>query len=379
MRTADASQVDDSLVVLGGGRGSSSSLLLLALLLLSLLVLNNIDAHSQCAISREVVAMELLLKVLVDGSLGDLNADHLRGDGEGKVRGVHGANLHDSRGDTGTDTERDGLVLLGVKRGGKDVANTLTSNKVDAVVVESMTGSSTTSCKTLSTDVIHKIVHLKGITASKHTGNVGLEGGINDGSVGARMELDAHVTADFVLGDKTNGKKKAIALHVIGLAHVGLESLGITRSNGNTLNVILAVDGNNGVAQVERNLVVLKALNNITLKTVAGRKNLKHTKNIAVLKGHTTSHDQTDITRAKDDDVLAGQMAVHVNKLLGKTSGENTSRTRAGDLDGCTRTLTATGGNDNRAGNDVLHTLTTDKNAELLVTSWKRSDIHHIG
>ena len=138
------------------------------------------------------------------------------------------------------------------------------------------------------------------------------------------------------------------------------------------------MDGNNSVAQVKRDLVILKALNDIALKTIASRKNLEHTKNVAVLKSHTTSHDKTDITRTKDHDVLARKMTINVHELLCKTSSEHTSRTRARDLDGCTRTLTAASSNNNRTSNDVLHTLTTDKNTELLITSRKRLHIHNI-
>jgi len=221
-------------------------------------------------------------------------------------------------------------------------------------------------------------VNLKSVTTSKHTRNVGLKRRVNDGSIGARMKLHTHVAAHLVLGDETDRKEEAITLDVISLGHIRLKSLRIAWGNSHTLNMILAVDGNNSVAQVQRNLVVLKALHNIALKTIASGKNLEHTKNVAVLKSHTTSHDKTDITRTKDNDVLARKVAINVHKLLCKTGSENTSRTRARDLDGCTRTLTAASGNHNRAGYDVLHTLTTDENTELLVTSGKRSDIHHI-
>ena len=96
-----------------------------------------------------------------------------------------------------------------------------------------------------------------------------------------------------------------------------------------------------GVAQLQRNIVIVQTLLNISCKTAGVGHQFANCVYLGALQGHSSCHDQTDVTGTQDNDFFAGQIAHLVYVLLGSTCTENTCRTAACNIQSAFGTLSA--------------------------------------
>ena len=107
------------------------------------------------------------------------------------------------------------------------------------------------------------------------------------------------------------------------------------------------MDVDNSSAELERNIKVVEALDDVSCKTARIGHELADHLNMSTLKGHAARHDKTDIARAEDNDFFAGHIAVDVDIFLGGACGENACAAGARYVECASRTLAAAHGKDN--------------------------------
>ena len=203
------------------------------------------------------------------------------------------------------------------------------------------------SCRFLG-NVVHQIVNVEDIACCEDTGNAGFQAFVDGRAVGHRIQLHARSAAELIFGDQATGKKQCITLVMLLRAGDGFSVFHPGQSDalhsGLTLNV------HHGMAQLQRNAVVIQTLDDIPLQAARVRHQLGHDLYLRTFQGHTASHNQTDITGTQNDDFPARQISLHVHQTLGSTRGVDTGRTIARDIQGASGTLPAAHCQNNRFG-----------------------------
>ena len=103
------------------------------------------------------------------------------------------------------------------------------------------------------------------------------------------------------------------------------------------------------MAEIKRNAVIVKALGDISLKTVGIRHKLNNSLNLRPLKGHTARHNKTDVAGTEDEHLFAHHIAFHIDISLGGSGGENAGGAFAGNGDGAAGSFAAAHGKNNGA------------------------------
>ena len=98
------------------------------------------------------------------------------------------------------------------------------------------------------------------------------------------------------------------------------------RDAGNTLP---ALNVHNGVAELEGDIKVVQALDNVALQTAGIRQQLRHDQHLRALKRHAPRHNEANVAAAENDDSAAGHEALHVDEPLRRTGGINARRSRS--------------------------------------------------
>ena len=87
------------------------------------------------------------------------------------------------------------------------------------------------------------------------------------------------------------------------------------------------------MAEIKRNAIVVKALCNVTFKTVGIGHKFNDCFNFGAFKGHSSCHDKADVAGAEDENFFTAHIAVHVDIFLGGAGSENSGRSFAGNCD----------------------------------------------
>ena len=183
-------------------------------------------------------------------------------------------------------------------------------------------------------------MNVQHVAAGENAGVGGLSVFVDYRAAGDAVKLDAHVLAQLVLGDKTDGKHERIAGDIFLRAGDRAAVL-VDLCNGDALKALLAVNVDNRGAQFERDVEVVEALDDVSRQSARIGHQLADHLDVRTLKGHAARHDKTDITRAEDNDFLAGHIAVNVDIFLRSTCGENAGAAGARDVERTSRTLAA--------------------------------------
>ena len=101
------------------------------------------------------------------------------------------------------------------------------------------------------------------------------------------------------------------------------------------------MDLNYGVGKAKRNAKVVEALLDISCKTAGVRHKLANSVNLCALKGHSSCHNKSDITRTENYNVLTGHITLHINKLLRHTCAVDACGTVTCDVERSLGSLTA--------------------------------------
>ena len=113
------------------------------------------------------------------------------------------------------------------------------------------------------------------------------------------------------------------------------------------LYAVFSLDVRHGMRKIERNAEVIQTLNNVSCKSAAERHYFHAGQNLGSLKGHTSRHDESDISGSQDDYALAGHISVNVHVSLGSAGCQNSRRSHTRGIDGSSGPLAASHGEDN--------------------------------
>ena len=129
------------------------------------------------------------------------------------------------------------------------------------------------------------------------------------------VQLYAGTLCELVLGKKSAGKEKRIAFDILALFWNDAQML-VNLGNRNTFNSLLSVYLGYRVAEFERNSEVVQALNDVSVKSAGIRHKLAYELDICSFKRHSSRHNETDVSRAENDNILSGHFALYVDKSL---------------------------------------------------------------
>ena len=101
--------------------------------------------------------------------------------------------------------------------------------------------------------------------------------------------------------------------------------------------------------QAQRNAEIVQTLHDIALEAARIRHDLEHHLDFCAFQRHAARHDESDITRAQNNDFFARHIALDVDKALRRAGGVDARRTGAADADCTAAALTATHCKHNRA------------------------------
>ena len=169
---------------------------------------------------------------------------------------------------------------------------------------------------------------------------------VNNRTVGQRVHFQIKTAGQLVLRNQTYRQQYSIAFDIKFGTRNRSHTL-VNLSNGDTGYALFTMDSNDGVGEVQRNIIVVQTLNDITGKTVGEGADFQASLNLAAFQAHTASHNQADVAAAEDNDFVTRQIAFHINHTLSSAGSENASRTLARNTDSATGTLTAAHGQDN--------------------------------
>ena len=124
---------------------------------------------------------------------------------------------------------------------------------------------------------------------------------VNNRTVGQRVYFQIKAAGQLVLRNQTYRQQYGIALDIKFGTRNRSHAL-INLSNGDTGYALFTMDSNDSVREVQRNIIVVQALNDITGKTVGEGADFQTSLNLAAFQAHTAGHNQTDIAAAEDND-----------------------------------------------------------------------------
>ena len=93
--------------------------------------------------------------------------------------------------------------------------------------------------------------------------------------------------------------------------------------DGHPGDPLLALDVDDGVAQLQGDAVVIQALDDVPLQAAGIGHQLRHALDLGALQGHAAGHNQADVAAAQNDHLSARQIAFQVDKALGGAGGED--------------------------------------------------------
>ena len=121
----------------------------------------------------------------------------------------------------------------------------------------------------------------------------------------------------------------------------------VNLGNIDGFNTVFTVNEGDGVGQLQRNIEVVEALDDVTGQAVGVRHDFSHTFDVRAFEGHTAGHDQSDIAGAEDNDFFTGHVAFHVDETLCGPGSEDAGRSESRNADGAGGSFAAAHGQDN--------------------------------
>ena len=107
------------------------------------------------------------------------------------------------------------------------------------------------------------------------------------------------------------------------------------------LEAFLTLDIHDGMAQLQRNPIVVEALHDVSLESAGIRHELRHDLDLRTLEGHPSRHDEANVSGSEDHHLPSRHEALHVNETLRRTCREDTGRTITRNVECASRPLTA--------------------------------------
>ena len=183
------------------------------------------------------------------------------------------------------------------------------------------------------------------ISAGEHALDAGLHVLIDHGAVGAAVHLHIHLPRQFIFWHQTDAQQQGVAGKALFRAG-DRAAVGIHRRDRDPLQALLSHDIRHRVGQVQGDVVIPEALDDIAVQAAGIGHQFHAGQNLCALQGHTAGHDQADVAAAEDDDPFPHQISLDIEEALGCSGGKNAGAARAGNGDGAPGAFAAAHGKD---------------------------------
>ena len=140
-------------------------------------------------------------------------------------------------------------------------------------------------------------MYMNYIASSKNTWNTGLTMLVNYRTVGQRMQIQTQITAKLVFWNQTYRQQQSITFD-IEFCSWNRTHIFINLSCSYAIQASFAFKVGNGVRQIKRYSIIIKALYHISSKSIGVWTYFQHSLHLAALQGHTACHNKANITGA---------------------------------------------------------------------------------
>ena len=144
------------------------------------------------------------------------------------------------------------------------------------------------------------------------------------------VKLDSETLRQLVFRDKSDGNYERVAFYSLGAVGYGL-IIFIDLADLNGLEAVSAENSRDRMAQVQGDVIIGKALVDISRKSGGRGVYFIHAEHLRALKSQTASHDEPDIARAEDNAFLGRHNTEAVREMLCRAGGEHSCGARAVD------------------------------------------------
>ena len=162
---------------------------------------------------------------------------------------------------------------------------------------------------------IHQIMNMKNISAGKNTFYICLQTFVYHRSGSHIAQLHTCLSGKLILRDQTNRKKKRIAFKKF-LCTGNRASVFVYLCKSDSFHTFFSFYVNHCMAKLQRDSKVIQALHDISLQASGIWHQFCHCLNLCTFQRHTSSHDQSDITRSQDHYFFSRHKSFHVYKAL---------------------------------------------------------------
>ena len=212
------------------------------------------------------------------------------------------------------------------------------------------------------------------IAAGEDTGDVRLEGLVDDRAGRHRRKGDAAHLGELILRDQSAGQEQCVA--GVCLFRSG-DRLSVRADLGDHygFHTLLADDVDDSVAELQRNVKVVQALDDISLQAAGIRHQFRDYLDLRAFERHAARHDQSDVAGAEDHDFAAGHSALQIHEALRRARGVDARRAVSGDVQRSSRPLAAAHREDDCLRADLQDAVSAVHRGDDLVPVRLRRDI----
>ena len=194
------------------------------------------------------------------------------------------------------------------------------------------------------------------IAAGKHPGNRGSQPVRHLRAAGNAAQAHPCGGGQLILRQQAHRQQQRVAGDVLLRAGDGTAIL-VHPGQGHTLQPLPAVDIHHGGGEIQGDVKILQALNDVALQSAGVGEDLRHCVDLGALQGHAPSHNKSDVAASEDHHIFSGHKALHIHQALGGTGGIDTRRTVAGDVQRAAASFPAAHGEDDSLCFYFKHTI----------------------
>src|SRR5450830_1957052 len=183
-------------------------------------------------------------------------------------------------------------------------------------------------------------MHLQDIPACKDPGDRCLQSLVDDSATRDGIQLDTSRLTEFILWNKPDGSDECITRYLAFRSGNWMPVL-VYLSNGHARHPLSAVHACHGVTQQQGDAIVIEALHDVACETRRVGHDLKNCIDSRPFQGEPPRHDEANVARSEDDNIVTGKVALHIHVALSRAGRHDARGSGARDHDGSSRTLAA--------------------------------------
>ena len=162
---------------------------------------------------------------------------------------------------------------------------------------------------------IHEVVHMDDVACRENPQLAGLAPLIDNRAARQRVYREAEPSRKLVFGNQPDGEKHRVAVD-LKFRPGNRAHLVVDFCHRDARDAVFSVNRNDGMRKMERNIIVVQALDDISREAVGERADFQHRLHFAAFQRHAPRHDQADVAGAENHDFLSGNISFHIDHAL---------------------------------------------------------------